>query len=53
MKTHVQNFINYKGINMIIGEEGVFASIDGELFIFDTEKEAKDYIDERKIKDEH
>ena len=50
MKRHVQNFINYKEINIIIGEEGVFASIDGELFIFDTELEAKEYIDERNEK---
>ena len=47
-----QNFINYRGINYIIGEEGIFASIDGKLYIFDTEKEAKEYIDERK-QDEH
>ena len=47
-----QNFINYRGFNYIIGEEGVFASIDEKLYIFDTEKEAKEYIDERK-QDEH
>ena len=47
-----QNFINYGGYNYIIGEGGIFASIDGTLFIFETEKEAKDYIDERKRKDE-
>ena len=45
-----QNFINYGGYNYIIGEDGIFASIDGKLFIFDTEQEAKDYIDERNEK---
>ena len=45
-----QNFINYGGYNYIIGEDGIFALIDGKLFMFETEKEVKDYIDERNEK---